>query len=517
VRAFLVLGCLAVLGWFVGLGRIGWIDEREARDAAIARELLQRRELLTPLLGGVPRFEKPLLAYGPEAAAAVLDRESPRGARATKATLAAVLVALTGVLGARRFGRRAGLLGAAVLATSLALPIAVRTDGTQLLASLLGWLGWAGLSGAARGGGTSRGLTAGYLALAAALVIAGPLPALWPLLAVALVGPAERRAVHARVGSLVLLGAGLPWYGAMLERHGAAFAWALPSFPYGGDAGAPWYTTPARVLGFLVVGFFPWSTALPAAVLVRFAGATGAAPALAETRRMMAALLAALVPMLFAAAAPLPAVLPALPAAALLVGALLDRTFAGEGLARRAVAQATWLVAGSGTVAAWMLEMVSRRLGEGAPELRLVAAFLLVAAWAPALATFIGRTGAAPALLACVLALGTPLVALRTLPALEGYLTCAPIGSTMNEVSNPSAPLLLVEPPAASLRVTLARHLTVRRDLPRALREFRDAAGWAYVAYPPRRESEVARAASPAPLEILTRTPLLVLARVGGR
>jgi 4-amino-4-deoxy-L-arabinose transferase-like glycosyltransferase len=526
VRALWTLGALAVIGLFVGLGDLDWVDDRESRDAAIAHELAFRREKLTPILGGIPQFEKPLLAYAPEVLAAAATPGSPVGTRAMKGALAAALVLLTGAIGARWMGVRVGTLSAAVLATSLALPIAARTDGTQLLATCLGWFAWAGLARAVLGEGKPRGLTLSYLALAVALLVAGPWPALWPLAAVAfhravfrVRAPdhaARRPGVQAVAGTLLMLGLALPWYGAMLERHGGAFALELAAFPYGGVPGNPWYAAPARMLGFLVVGFYPWSTLLPAAALYRWtvAGAVDV-ESVALTRLLIATLAASLVPVAFAPAAPLPSALPALPAAALLVGALLDRAFAREPIAHRAVAQASWLVGGSGTVAAVMLMFVSRRLGEAAPEVRLLAAFLLVAAWAPALAVFIRRTRAVPALLACTVALGTPLVLLRTLPALEGYLTTGPVAAAMNAASAKNAPLLVLESPPASLHLRLERHLSLRSNLARGFRMDRGDDGWAYVAYPPRRESEVARAAAPAPLEILLRTPALVLARVG--
>jgi hypothetical protein len=303
----------------------------------------------------------------------------------------------------------------------------------------------------------------------------------------------------------------------MLERHGLPFALALPAFPYGADPGTPWYTAPARAVGFLVVGFFPWSAVLPAAVLYRWTG-VGAADLEAApiTHLLIITLLVTLVPVLFAPAAPLPAVLPALPAAALLTGALLDRALLGEALPARAIAQATWLVAGAGTVAAVLVAWMARRLDVAGPDLRQVAAFLLVASWAPALASFIGRVRAIPALFAVLVALGTPLVVLRALPALHDRLSAASVADAMNQVSASNAPLLVVEGPPASLRLRLERRVAVPRSLGPALRELRGDDGWAYVAFPPRRESEVARAAA-APLEILIRTPALVLARVGSR
>jgi hypothetical protein len=144
----------------------------------------------------------------------------------------------------------------------------------------------------------------------------------------------------------------------------------------------------------------------------------------------------------------------------------------------------------------------------------LLAAFTLVSAWGPGLAAFMGGRRALPALFAAQVALGTPLVLGQVLPALEGYVSAGPVAFALNGVTSSATPLLLVEPPPASLRIGLGRHFTVPASLASAMRTLQGDGGWAYVAYPPRRESEVARAASPAPLEILLRTPAMVLARV---
>src|SRR5262249_23737731 len=132
-------------------------------------------------------------------------------------------------------------------------------------------------------------------------------------------------------------------------------------------------------------------------------------------------------------------------------------------------------------------------------------------------AAFMRRPRAVPAFMAALVALGTPLVALRTLPALHDRLSASAVASAMNQVSAPNTPLMVVERPPASLRARLERRIGFPLHLAPALRDLRGQDGWAYVAFPPRRESEVARAAAPQPLEILTRTPGLVLARVGKR
>src|SRR5262245_53588798 len=98
--------CAAVL--CIGLDRPGFVDQREARDADVARELLRRRELMTPRYAAEPHFEKPYLSYLPDVAAVFVARGEPVGSRAIRAALALALVLLTASVGAQHFGARAG-------------------------------------------------------------------------------------------------------------------------------------------------------------------------------------------------------------------------------------------------------------------------------------------------------------------------------------------------------------------------------------------------------------------------
>jgi hypothetical protein len=73
--------------------------------------------------------------------------------------------------------------------------------------------------------------------------------------------------------------------------------------------------------------------------------------------------------------------------------------------------------------------------------------------------------------------------------------------------------MVLADPPAPSLRLYTRRNLAVASDLAAALQRHRSTDGLAYLAFRPSREDDVVRAAT-GPLEILIRTPALVLARV---
>src|SRR5579864_8515910 len=60
--ALLIAGFCAFL-FFYGLGQFGLIGADEPRYAQVAREMLDRRDWITPILGGDPWLEKPPLYY----------------------------------------------------------------------------------------------------------------------------------------------------------------------------------------------------------------------------------------------------------------------------------------------------------------------------------------------------------------------------------------------------------------------------------------------------------------------
>jgi 4-amino-4-deoxy-L-arabinose transferase-like glycosyltransferase len=541
----LLLAVLCALVLFSGLGRVGYVDWREARGAAVARELITRREVLTPLLGAEPLFEKPMVGYALDVLAQWLRPGSPRHSRMLRAIAAIALLLLTASIGAQHFGGRAGWIAAGVLGSSVALPLAARTDSTQILATLFAWAGCAGFADAlfGRRGGRDARLLVAYGGLAAALVCAGPLPALWPFAGAALYARLAGRAgglARLRIGPGLALMAGvaLPWYGAMVNRHGAEFVAHAFFFPYAIEPRGPWLGGIALPFSFLVVGFFPWSAALPGAMTHaaiwwrRLRQALPGAPAPRPTEAgldpssrelreesaahfFLACLIAGLIPIAIYPAPPLPAVLPALPAAALLCARFLDHLFEDTERVAAALTRVVLLLALTGTAGAVLVAIAAPRLSEGAAALNLLAALVLVTSWAPFLASFMGRRRLAAALMALPVALGTPAVMLRLMPAMEGYLGTRAVAEATDAILPPRATLVLIDPPPPTLRLYTQRNFVVADSLAEALGEWRAANGFTYLAFRPARERDVARAI-PAPPEILLRSPTLVLARARG-
>ncbi len=62
-RAWLLLFIAISAFYLWGLGSLPLIGPDEPRYAQVAREMLERRDLITPTLGGIPWFEKPPLLY----------------------------------------------------------------------------------------------------------------------------------------------------------------------------------------------------------------------------------------------------------------------------------------------------------------------------------------------------------------------------------------------------------------------------------------------------------------------
>jgi 4-amino-4-deoxy-L-arabinose transferase-like glycosyltransferase len=539
------LAALCALVLFTGLDRVGYTDAREARDAHVARELIVRREPITPLVAGEPLFEKPVFAYVPEIVARLWPAahgrpDSPRRSRQIRAVFALMLVIVTGALAASRFGPRAGAWSALVLASAMGLPFAARTDGTQLVATLLGWCACAAFADSVAGqtrAATSRLLLA-YGAMATAMLVGGPLPALWPLGGIALFAALARdRSVLSRVrplpGLTIVIAAALPWYGAMVDRNGPHVLAAALQYPYGAEAPGNPLMAPLLTLSFLVVAFYPWSALLPEALRHAAAfwrggapardGAAAVAPApptIALERReeraahwMVANLAVACLPAALHAGVPLTAVLPALPAAAILCGRFADHALEDAARLARPITGAARMMALVGTLGALLLALTSRRLPEAAADVRLLAAVTFVTAWLPLLAAWRDRHRAAIVLMALPVALGTPVTTMFVMPAMEGYLNARAVAATLNDHAPPLAPVVVFEPPPPSLRLYARRNIVNATPRAAALHDLRASDGFTYIAFPPRSEGDVARKLA-IPLEVVMRGPSLVLARV---
>lgn len=117
-RDALLLACLLALFFGVGLGERALWHPDEGRYSEIPREMVESGDWVTPRLNGVKYFEKPALFYWLQAGAIKLFGVNEWALRLWPALLA--LFGCLAVYGTGRalYGRRAGVIAAAVLATS---------------------------------------------------------------------------------------------------------------------------------------------------------------------------------------------------------------------------------------------------------------------------------------------------------------------------------------------------------------------------------------------------------------
>jgi len=325
----------------------------------------------------------------------------------------------------------------------------------------------------------------------------------------------------------------------MIARYGLAFVARMLWMPYAAGPVGSWYAGAVFSVSFLVIGGFPWSALLPAAFshaamrwrAVRFAVRVGQRPEspftpqdleiLAREEReeriahfLIAGLVAALVPVAIYPTPPVSAALPALPAVALLCGRFIDHLFEDQARLSAPFARATLMLGFTGSVTAIALSMAGTSINALFPAMRWLAPFVLVSGWLPFLAHyFLRRSRWAAALMAMPVLLGAPLVAWRLLPELEDFLSTRTVAEAMNVGSPRNTTLALLETPPPTLRLYLERPTTTVAAPESAFAIATPAERHVYLAFRPSRERDAARRLA-TPLEILARTPTLVLVRV---
>jgi len=117
------LAGVALVGWVAtsyNLGGYRTLTQHEAYVAVVAREMRSTGDWIVPRFGGLPRLNKPPLAYWSAAAtSAMFGEDSEWTARLPFATSALLLGALIGWWGTCWYGRSAGLAAAMVQLTSV--------------------------------------------------------------------------------------------------------------------------------------------------------------------------------------------------------------------------------------------------------------------------------------------------------------------------------------------------------------------------------------------------------------
>jgi len=360
--AVLVLGALLV-GFVAATGARVLNVPDEGRYAEVARWMLRSGDWVTPRLDGVPFLDKPPLFYWLEAVSFAIFGVGHGSARLVTALLGFAGCVMVYVAGTRLYGRRAGLLGALVLAANPYYFFASQYVNHDLAVST--WITAALLAfavGDRREGRARLGwLLAGYAAMGLAVMTKGLIGLVLPLGAVGLfvVATARWREVPRYAlpaGLAVIAAVAVPWHLVAQQRSPDLlhYLFVVQHFQRFAGSGFNNPTGPAFYPAVILAGLLPWSPLLPAAL--RRAWRAFRADRLGGRSDLLLLAWAALVVVFFSIPESKIAgyVLPALPPLALLVGRELDEVLAGEATAARAlrVASGAMALLGLGVAAA---------------------------------------------------------------------------------------------------------------------------------------------------------------------
>ncbi len=265
-----LLFCLGVLAFPLCFqGTRGLLEPDEGRYAEVAREMLATGDWLVPRLAGRPHFTKPPLAYWCTAAGLAVGGRNAWGARLPLGLAAGATALLCGLISRRFWGSAALRTGtalfllafapfasAAILTADMFLTLWVTAG---VLCALEAWTGGPRHRLWAAGAGVAFGL---------AFLTKGP-PGLLPLAATGLFaawrGAGRRGRLWSLPGLAAGLGIGLTWYALVVAGTPGLGRYFLGDEVYARLFTAEhhrensWLMHPAT----LVVGFLPWTVALP--------------------------------------------------------------------------------------------------------------------------------------------------------------------------------------------------------------------------------------------------------------
>ena len=226
MRILLLVGVCAVT-LFAGLGSTALWEPDEPRFAEATRQMLLRRDFLTPWFNDHPRFEKPVLLYWLQLPffAALGGTETAARAPAALSGLATVLA----IFGLTRqlASPRAGVLAAVFLATTFRFVLYARQGLTDVpVTAAIACALWA-MSRALAPGGSPMAARGAWALTGAGILLKGPVgllaPLIWSLWALAAGGRKTLARTRPVSGILIAAAIAVPWYAAMLVLHGRAF------------------------------------------------------------------------------------------------------------------------------------------------------------------------------------------------------------------------------------------------------------------------------------------------------
>ena len=270
----LIIGLAGVL-FLSGLGSVALTDRDEGRNAEAGREMLESGDWITPTFNYEPRFIKPALLYWLMSASYWALDINEFTARLPSAVFGIGLVTLQYLFLARIRGAAVGVFGALILLLNIEVIILGRQALTDMVLMFFTTLSvyafWLGFNDKAQ---RRHWLILSYAAMACGTLDKGPPGFLVPLLGIIpylTVTKQWRRYWREGfpLGGLTMFSAlALPYYAAMLLLHGTSYSSQVQMHtvsrffnPFYGWGGTIVFYVPV-----LLLGFFPWSPLLAAAL-----------------------------------------------------------------------------------------------------------------------------------------------------------------------------------------------------------------------------------------------------------
>ncbi len=266
----LILVSLAVVLFFIGLGKLPLLEPDEGRNAEVAREMLVSGNWLTPHFNSFAYLDKPVVYFWMVAASFKTFGVTEGAARLPSALMGLLTVLAVWFVAKKMFGGSGALRAGIVFATSplvLAFSRIVIFDMTlTFLVTLAMICFWLAESGGFRNPWLDVGM---FASMGVATITKGPVGFLLPLLSIvvyeALRGrTGELKRLRWGLGVAVFLVAVLPWFIAVSVRNPdfpsyALWNESLKRFATGGAhrRGGLFYYIPVYLGGFL-----PWSLCL---------------------------------------------------------------------------------------------------------------------------------------------------------------------------------------------------------------------------------------------------------------
>jgi len=222
---FVALLVIASLAIFAGVGYGTFWEPDEPRFAEATRQMFARGDFVTPYLNGVPRFEKPILFYWMQAAAFTAFGDNEFAARLPSALAGIGIVLVLYLLGAEIASRRAGLIAALVTSTMFRFVTFTRIGLTDIPVIFFIVVALYGFIRAARTSPVWALVAWGCIGLG--VLTKGPvglLPvAIWATYAALTRNWSLVACTRPLLGMTIALAIVLPWYVVMAVQHGRAF------------------------------------------------------------------------------------------------------------------------------------------------------------------------------------------------------------------------------------------------------------------------------------------------------